>query len=39
VLPALRLTPAEVGKRKVSQWVQMPFTFSLDHETRAVAKP
>ena len=29
VLPKLRFTPAEVGRRRVRQLVEMPFIFSL----------
>jgi len=39
VLPRLRFTPAEVGRRKVRELVQQPFTFSLDRKTSAVTKP
>ena len=39
VLPKLRFTPAEVGRRKVMQLVQQPFTFSLDRSAPTVTTP
>ena len=38
LLPELRFTPAEVGKHKVSELVQQPFTFSLDRTKAPVAR-
>jgi TonB family protein len=32
-LPGMRFVPAEVGRKKVKQLVQMPFQFNLSHET------
>jgi TonB family protein len=38
LLPELRFTPAEVGKHKVSELVQQPFTFSLEKTKAPVAR-
>jgi len=39
VLPMLRFSPAEVGRRKVKQRVQMPFQFNVQRETKASKPP